>query len=154
MPSLVPDLSQLTYYPEEMLYRDSLGNLYDYDSGGSLRAIATTDGSDPYNIKTGNFDKVLEQIAPGIVNKINETQTPRESWIDTLIKLVPALTMTTQQVQLMQLNIERAKKGLPPIDIASYSGIGVNIGLSESTKNLLIYGGVALIAMFFLTRGK
>jgi hypothetical protein len=54
----------------------------------------------------------------------------------------------------MQLNIERAKGGLPPIDIASYSGIGVNFGLSPETKNLLIYGGIALLAVFFLTRGR
>jgi hypothetical protein len=97
---------------------------------------------------------VLEQAAPGIVQKIQQTQVQGESWIDTLQKLVPALTMTVQQVQLMQLNIERAKGGLPPIDIASYSGIGVNFGLSPETKNLLIYGGIALVAVFFLTRGR
>jgi hypothetical protein len=54
----------------------------------------------------------------------------------------------------MQLNIARAEKGLPPIDIASYSGIGVNVGLSPATRNLLIYGGIALIAVLFLTRGR
>lgn len=154
MPSQVPDLSQLTYYPEDMLYRDSIGNLYDYGDDGLLRAVDTTSGSDPYNIRGGGYDKVLNEVAPGIVQKIKETQQDGESWIDTLVKVVPALTMTAQQVQLMQLNIERAKKGLPPVDIASYSGIGVNVGLSESTKNLLIYAGVALVAVFFLTRGK
>ena len=97
---------------------------------------------------------MLDQVAPGIVQKINQTQTPGESWIDTLTKLVPALTMTVQQVQLMQLNIERAKNGLPPIDIASYSGIGVNVGISPATRNLLIYGGIALVAVLFLTRGR
>jgi hypothetical protein len=154
MPSLVPDLSQLTYYPEDMLYRDSIGNLYDYGSDGLLRAVETTSGSDPFNIRGGGYDKVLNEVAPGIVQKIKETQPEGESWIDTLTKLVPALTMTAQQYQLMQLNIERAKKGLPPVDIASYSGIGVNVGLSESTKNLLLYGGVALVAVFLLTRSK
>lgn len=154
MPSLVPDISQLTYYPEDMLYADSLGNLYEYGPGGSLRAVNTTNASDPTNIKAGGYDKVLNEIAPGVVQKLVETQTPGESWIDTLVKLVPSLTMTTQQVQLMQLNIERAKKGLPPVDIASYSGIGVNVGLSPDTKNLLLYGGIALVAVFFLTRGR
>lgn len=157
MPSLTPDSPQLAYDSSTMLYSDSIGNLYEYsqgDFGGELRAVATTNSSDPFNIKANNFDKVIDQVAPGIVAKINQTQTPGESWIDTLTKLIPSLTLTTQQVQLMQLNIERAKKGLPPVDIASYSGIGVNVGLSESTKNLLIYGGVALIAVFFLTRSR
>jgi len=154
MPSLVPDKSQLTFYPEFQVFMDDLGNAYDYGPNGNLRAVATTDASDPYDIKKGNYAAVLDQVAPGIVQKINQTQTPGESWIDTLTKLVPALTMTVQQVQLMQLNIERARNGLPPIDIASYSGIGVNVGLSASTKNLLIYGGIALVAVLFLTRGR
>jgi len=154
MPSLVPDKSQLTFYPEFEIFRDDLGNAYDYGPGGNLRQVETTNASDPYNIKTGNYAAVLDQAAPGIVQKIAQTQTPGESWIDTLTKLVPALTMTVQQVQLMQLNIERAKNGLPPIDIASYSGIGVNVGISPATRNLIIYGGIALVAVLFLTRGR
>lgn len=154
MPSLVPDESQLTFYPEFEVFRDDLGNAYEYGPGRTLRPLETTNASDPYNIKVGNYAAVLEEIAPGINTKINQTQTANESWIDTLTKLVPALTMTVQQVQLMQLNIERAKNGLPPIDIASYSGVGVNVGLSPATRNLLIYGGIALVAVIFLTRGR
>ena len=154
MPSLVPDQSQLTFYPEFEVFRDDLGNAYEYGPGRNLRPVETTNASDPYNIKTGGYAGVLDQVAPGIVQKINQTQTPGESWIDTLTKLVPALTMTVQQVQLMQLNIERAKNGLPPIDIASYTGVGVNVGLSPATRNLLIYGGVALLAVFLLTRNR
>jgi len=154
MPSLVPDLSQLTYYPEEMIYRDSLGVPYAYGQDGVLRAVQTTNGSDPNNINYGGYAQVLEQVAGGINKKISETQVPGESWIDTLTKLLPAITMTAQQQQLMQLNIERAKKGLPPVDIAAYTGIGVNVGLSPDTKNLLIFGGLALVAVFFLVRKK
>jgi len=154
MPSLVPDLAQLTYYPETMLYADSIGNLYEYDQGGSLRAVQTSNASDPNNIKVGSYDKVLNEVASGVVQKIKETQVDGESWIDTLQKLIPALTLTAQQVQLMQLNVERAKKGLPPMDITSYSGIGVNVGLSPDTKNLLLYGGIALVAVLLLTRMK
>ena len=154
MPSLVPDQSQLTFYPEFEIFRDDLGNAYEYGPGGNLRPVETTNASDPYDIRTGGYAGVLDQVAPGIVQKITQTQVQGESWIDTLQKLVPALTMTVQQVQLMQLNIERAKSGLPPIDIASYSGVGVNVGLSPATRNLLIYGGIALVAVFFLTRGR
>ena len=154
MPSLVPDQSQLTFYPEFEVFMDDLGNAYEYGPGGNLRPVETTNASDPYDIRKGGYAGVLDQVAPGIVQKITQTQVQGESWIDTLQKLVPALTMTVQQVQLMQLNIERAKGGLPPIDIASYSGVGVNVGLSPATRNLLIYGGIALVAVFFLTRGR
>ena len=154
MPSLVPDQSQLTFYPEFEVFRDDLGNAYEYGPGGNLRAAETTNASNPYDIKVGNYDAVLDQIAPGIVQKINQTQTANESWIDTLTKLATAVVMTAQQTQLIQLNIERAKAGLPPIDITQYSGVGVNVGLSSSTRNLLIYGGIALVAVLFLTRGR
>ena len=154
MPSLVPDQSQLTFYPEFEIFMDSVGNAYEYGPGGNLRAVATTNASDPYNIRTGNYAAVLDEVAPGVVQKITQTQVPGESWIDTLTKLIPALAMTAQQLQLMQLNIERAKNGLPPIDIASYSGVGVNVGLSPATRNLLIYGGIALLAVLILTRGR
>ena len=155
MLSLVPDLSQLTYYPDEMIYRDSLGIPYSYGKDdGVLRAMQTTNGSDPSNINYNGWGVTLENDNPGITKMIEQTQVPGESWIDTLTKLATAITMTAQQRQLMQLNIERAKKGLPPMDITSYSGVGVNVGLSPDTKNLLIYGGIALVAVFFLTRKK
>ena len=154
MDSLVPDQSQLTYDPIYDIFRDDVGNLYEYGAGGKLKAVATTNSSDPYNIKVGNYAAVLEEIAPGINTKINQTQTANESWIDTLTKLASAVVMTAQQTQLIQLNIERARAGLPPVDIAQYSGIGVNVGLSASTRNLLIYGGIALVAVLFLTRGR
>lgn len=154
MDSLVPDQSQLTYDPIYDIFRDDLGNLYEYGAGGRLKAVATTNSSDPYNIKVGNYAAVLEEIAPGINTKINQTQTTGESWIDTLTKLATAVVMTAQQTQLIQLNIERAKAGLPPVDIAQYSGVGVNVGLSASTRNLLIYGGIAVLAVLLLTRGR
>jgi hypothetical protein len=154
MASLVPLLSQLEYYPEEMVYRDSVGNVYAYGQDGVLRPLETTNGSDPANINVGNYGAVLEKANPGILKMIQDTQTPGESWIETLTKLTTAITMTAQQRQLMQLNIERAKKGLPPVDIASYSGVGVSVGLSPDTKNLLIFGGLALVAVFFLMRKK
>jgi hypothetical protein len=154
MPSLVPDLSQLTYYPSEMIYRDDLGIPYAYGNDGVLRAVQTTNGSNPNDINYGGWAVTLENANPGITKMIEQTQVPGESWIETLTKLTTAITMTAQQRQLMQLNIERAKKGLPPIDIASYSGVGVNVGLSPDTKNLLIFGGVALVAVLLLTRMK
>ena len=103
--------------------------------------------SDPSDITVGGYDQTLEKIAPGILDKIAVSATPGEDWTQTLTKLLTAVTMTVQQRQLMQLNIERAKKGLPPIDIASYSGVGVNVGLSPDTMRLVMFGGLALLVV-------
>jgi hypothetical protein len=151
---MLNEFQPLTFDPVGMVFRDDMGIPYGIDASGRTYPLETTIGSDPKNIDSGGWKKFLEQYFPGLPAKIDQTQTPSESWIDTLVKLVPAITMTAQQQQLMQLNIERAKKGLPPVDIASYTGIGVNVGLSPDTKNLLIFGGIALVAVFFLTRKK
>jgi hypothetical protein len=88
----------------------------------------------------------FEVVAPYFTQKIASTQLPGESWIDTATKLLTAVTMTQQQRSLMQLNIERARQGQPPIDINAYTGVGVNVGLSQSTQQLVMYGGLAFLA--------
>ena len=94
-------------------------------------------------------------FAPNATNVIAQNQTPGESWVDTLQKILTGLVMTEQQRQLMQLNIERAKQGLPPIDINAYSGVGVNVGLSQGTQQLVLYlalGAGALILLNAFTK--
>lgn len=103
---------------------------------------------------TSNSLKALDNIAPGISTMVNQTATPGESWSDTLQKLLPNLALTAQQLQLMQINIQRAKLGQPAIDVSSYSGAGVNVGLSPDTQKLVIYGGIALLAMYFFTHRR
>lgn len=90
----------------------------------------------------------VESFAPNASLIISQNQTQGESWTDTAQKILTGLVMTEQQRQLMQLNIERAKQGLPPIDINRYSGVGVNVGLSQGTEKLVLY--LALGAGAFL----
>lgn len=72
-------------------------------------------------------------------------------WYQDLIGLTTqALTAYTQfrsQDQIMQLNVERARAGLPPIDPTAY-GPAVGVGLDARTRELLQYaliGGGALL---------
>ena len=83
-----------------------------------------------------------------------QTQSAGESWIDTAQRLLTAVTMTSNQRNLMNVNLERAKKGLPPIDINQYTGVGVNVGLAPQTQQLVMYGGIALLAIFLLNSLK
>ena len=100
------------------------------------------------------YQVVFDQAAPGLTQKIAEAQKPGESWTDTWSRIGSALLMSIQQYKLIDLNTERAKKGLPPVDIASYSGVGVNIGLSPSTQQLLLFGGLAVAALLFFNRSS
>lgn len=74
---------------------------------------------------------------------VEPNQTGATSWIELLNK---GLT-TIQTYQLNQINVERAKLGLPAIDTSAYTGVGVRVGLAPQTQQLLIYGGLALLAV-------
>lgn len=98
----------------------------------------------------------MSGIAANLPAVIAQNQTQGESWIDTGQKIITGLLMSEQQRNLMRLNIERARQGLPPIDIAQYTGVGVNVGLSQGTQQLVTYalvaGGLLLLLNTFLKR--
>ena len=78
-------------------------------------------------------------------------QASATSWADVVSKGLTAV----QTFQLNQINVERAKLGLPPIDTSAYTGMGVRVGLAPQTQQLLVYGGLALLAvMVFNTLAK
>jgi hypothetical protein len=79
-------------------------------------------------------------------------------WYQSLVQLgTQALTAYTQfrsTDQLMQLNVERAKHGLPPIDVTAY-GPQVGVGIAPQTQQFLTYalvGAGALIALLALKK--
>ena len=84
-----------------------------------------------------SYQVALESGAPGLPQKIKEEQKPGETWADTAIRIATGLSMGIQQFQFMQINVDRAKKGLPPIDAAQYSGAYVNVGLNPETQRLI-----------------
>lgn len=79
----------------------------------------------------------------GKVIDSDPSQSGIQSWIDLAAKGLTAV----QTFQLNQINVERAKLGLPPIDTSQYTGVGVRVGLAPQTQQLLIYGGLALMAV-------
>jgi hypothetical protein len=59
---------------------------------------------------------------------------------------LPAVLSYQQQKELNDLNVERARKGLPPINTQQFtaqSAPQVRMGLTQDTQKLLIYGVVA-----------
>lgn len=96
----------------------------------------------------------INSIAPNASKIIADNQAPGENWWETAQKILTGLVMTEQQRSLMQLNIERARQGLPPIDINRYTGVGVNVGLSQGTQQLVTYALVAagVLALFGMLR--
>lgn len=97
------------------------------------------------------YQPAIEKAAPGITKVINQQSQPGESWIDTAQRALTMLTMTQAQRQLMQINLERARQGLPPISGAD-AGLSVGVEVGRDTRQLIMLGGVALLAVLLLSR--
>lgn len=71
----------------------------------------------------------------------------QSSYFRDLIELAKQGLTAAQTYQLNQINVERARMGLPAIDVSQYTGVGVRVGLAPQTQQLVIYGGLALLAV-------
>lgn len=130
---------------------DSVNNtVWDDELQSFVHAVSTPDLS-TLNI-SATYKVALEDAAPGITTAIDQAQKPGEAWTDTLVRILPNLTMGVQQLQLMQINVDRARKGLPPVDAQAYSGAYVNVGLDPNTQRLVTYAGLGILALFLLNR--
>lgn len=98
-----------------------------------------------------DYADALEYVTPTITSKIYEQQQPGESWMDTLQRTLPILVATYQQKEILDIQMERARQGLPPLDPSQY-GIGVSVGLSPDVKRWLMIGGAGIVAVMLLTR--
>lgn len=98
----------------------------------------------------------LEAVAPTITEKIGEQAAAGETWADTLQRMLPILAMTVQQREILKIQLERARAGLPPLPNSDF-GAQVSVGLDPQTRNLLLYGGLALAALLafrYMKRGS
>lgn len=98
---------------------------------------------DPDTPATFDFAVSLDAIQPGLSSTVAANQQTGESWIDSLARLAPALVLANSQKKLLDIQMDRARQGLPPLDSSQY-GLGVTFGLSPQ----ILTAGVALIAVF------
>ena len=114
----------------------------------SIDPNATLDAPIPTDYQTA-----LESVAPSITQKIAQQGGNGESWTDTLQRVLPLLATTYQQKEILNIQLERAKQGLPPLPNSQF-GLGVNVGLSDDVKNYLLIGGIALAAVFLMGKRR
>jgi hypothetical protein len=128
---------------------DTINNtVWDELSESWVPAVSTPDLST--SVIPVDYKIALEEAAPGVTTAVAQAQKPGENWTDTLVRIIPNLTMGIQQIQLMQINTDRARKGLPPLDARAYSGAYVNVGLDPNTQRLVTYAGLGILALFVL----
>jgi hypothetical protein len=69
-------------------------------------------------------------------------------------KLIPVALSLEQQRGLNDLNMQRARMGLPPLNTSQYmaqSAPQVRFGMTSDVQNLVMYGGAALLGVWLLS---
>ena len=93
----------------------------------------------------------IEAVAPGITDVANRIAVEGESIISAISRAMSTVAMADYQRRILNAQLERARQGLPPMQPSEYAP-AINVGLSPQTRNLLIYGGLALVAVMLLRR--
>ncbi len=112
-----------------------------------------SDMADPLDLDftSSPYSTQLEAALPNITQMVESQGQPGESWLDTLTRMLPGLVATYQQKQILGVQMDRARQGLPPLDMSQY-GMGVNIGLSPQTLNTLLLAGGAVVLVMLMKR--
>lgn len=122
-------------------YGTSIGGTYPVPTTGY--GTATTEDR--------GFIPAIENAAPGITEIANRIAVEGESWINAISRAMTTVAMADYQRRVINAQLERARQGLPPLQPSEYAP-AINVGLSPQTRNLLIYGGLALAAVLLLRR--
>jgi len=76
----------------------------------------------------------FSQAAPS-----TDASTPSTSWGTSLVNLAGGIITAIDQQKLFNTQVARAEAGLPPLDVSA-AGVPVNVGLSSSTQQLVMWG--------------
>lgn len=115
----------------------------------SLTADFTVDTSALTNLPALNIDTAASS-APA--------SSSFSTVLQTLIQGAGAALLTKQQLDTAQkvtdIQLQRAQQGLAPLNTSALGlpGVGVNVGLSDSTSKLVMYGGLALLAVLLVPK--
>jgi len=91
------------------------------------------------------YADAANQIAPGIVDFAQSIATAGETIISAINRARTQVAMTNQQRDLLDLQLQRAQQGLPPLNVNA-----VNQGGLTLTPTMMIVGGLLLV--YLLTR--
>lgn len=73
-------------------------------------------------------------------------------WLSTLSNIFNVGVGVYGQKQLVDINADRLRQGLPPLSDTSALSPQVNVGISPQLKQMLLFGGIAIVALLLLKR--
>ena len=102
-----------------------------------------------WETESRGFIPEIARIAPGLVEVADRVRVEGEDWISSISRAIAQVSMADYQRRLLNVQLERARAGLPPLNASQY-GVGVNVEAPQ--LNLLLLGGLALLAVVALRR--
>jgi hypothetical protein len=80
--------------------------------------------------------------------------TALQQFVSTVTQAGAAILPLVQQQKILNLQLQRAKQGLPPLDVGAYidPNQGLNVGLNPATQRTLLWLGGGLFGAWVLTR--
>lgn len=129
------------------------------DTGSSLSIpdVAASSGITPLPpMPTYDFSSPVATALPGSGTATQTGNPAGNSWISNIASAFSqfgtAYANYRNQAQWNDLQLQRARQGLPPLPTTGYSapGVGVNVGISPQVQQLLIIGGVGLGAVLLV----
>jgi len=123
------------------------GSTYYKDGYGNI--IGATDPN-------GNFIPVSDPgpsdiAAPDTSSPPAPANINPADWINLLAQSVPKIIAGMNAYQLSQLQMDRARRGLPPLNAALY-GPQMGVGLTPETSKMLLFGALGIGALLMLTK--
>jgi len=92
----------------------------------------------------------INQTAPGLLQQADKIAVPGEDWISAVSRAISTVAMADSQRKLLDIQLERARQGKPPLDSSQY-GLGVSVGVSPQ---IIMLGFAALAVVFLLARRR
>ena len=104
------------------------------------------------NVKTGRMAGMADatQTATAIVENASTNPGMLDSLAANLDKILASIVSYRQSEKILDVNLQRAKQGLPPINAESVAPT-VNFGVSSSVTNLILMG-VGILALVYLVK--
>ena len=91
----------------------------------------------------------IETIAPGLADVAQSIRVQGEDWISSVSRAMGQVAMADYQRRLLNVQLERARQGLPPLQASEY---GATVNVQAPRLNYLMFVGIAAVAFLLLRR--
>lgn len=120
------------------------------DAQGNALYIADVDDntSGLYEVGTDTFGNAL--YSTSATASATPVAPTSDGWsIDNIFKIGQSVIGLQQQQQIVDINNQRLRQGLPPLSVQQTAALrpGISVGLAPDTQQMLIWGGLALLAL-------